>query len=519
MFSDRVKKLIREYLLKDLMPVEIIYYKDSIWFIDREQKYWYFEYHKTDKHLWWRWSHFQSALTMFSLNGEEHQYLFGEIVSSILNKKQILECKHPNKVFKTVGSIINFKEEVKKVLNHEVETTARQFLQKPRLVEKVLNCEVETTYIAYEVRDIQVEKVLNREVETTSAQIVIKEGRVEEVLNHNVETTSMNKVMEPFEVEQVLNNEVETTAFHPFNNYGAVEEVLNNEVETTYFEDIPQHLQVDKVLNSEVETTQWEVAPLNNMVEELLNHEIETADWSYMPKNSMTEEVLNHEVKTTCGGTHKWRTEMEEVLNHEVKTATGTGGAMQEFMTEEVLNYEVKTTTLAEHWKNVNWKDYQNCDTPPPIIDGYTYKLFEVEVEEALNHNVETIGEAYHNDDYVTDEILNHTVSTYSPSEFLEEEKHINNVLNYGTDTIEIKSIRKLKGENPLQDIVVSHILDESDKVTDKLKITEDNDMTYGHNVFMCDFLVQNVLDIGSNSISFDATSQQGRVNGVLKNS
>jgi hypothetical protein len=76
MFSDRLKKLIVEYLLKDLMPVEIIYYKDSIWFIDREQRYWYFEYHKEDKHLWWRWSHFQSALTMFSLNGEEHQYLF-----------------------------------------------------------------------------------------------------------------------------------------------------------------------------------------------------------------------------------------------------------------------------------------------------------------------------------------------------------------------------------------------------------------------------------------------------------
>ena len=90
--------------------------------------------------------------------------------------------------------------------------------------------------------------------------------------------------------------------------------------------------------------------------------------------------------------------------------------------------------------------------------------------------------------------------------------------MNYGTDTIEIKSIRKLKGESPLQDIVVSHILDESEKVTDKLKIAEDN-ITYGHNVFMCDFLVQNVLDIGSNSINFNTTSQQGRVDGVLKNS
>jgi hypothetical protein len=138
-------------------------------------------------------------------------------------------------------------------------------------------------------------------------------------------------------------------------------------------------------------------------------------------------------------------------------------------------------------------------------------------VDAVLNHDVHKIDEAYINDDYVTEEILNNTVNTYSSSELVDEEKLINSVLNYGANTIEIKTIEKLRGENPLQDIVVSHILDESDKVTDKLKIVED-DMTYGHNVFMCDFLVQNVLEIGSNSINFDTTSQQGRVDGVLKN-
>jgi hypothetical protein len=77
-----------------------------------------------------------------------------------------------------------------------------------------------------------------------------------------------------------------------------------------------------------------------------------------------------------------------------------------------------------------------------------------------------------------------------------------------------------MKGESPFQDIVVGHILDESEKVTDKLKIKEDDRVkSYGCDVFMCDFLVQNVLDIGSNSINFDVTSQQGRVDGVLKNS
>jgi hypothetical protein len=162
---------------------------------------------------------------------------------------------------------------------------------------------------------------------------------------------------------------------------------------------------------------------------------------------------------------------------------------------KEVLNHNVETTGFVS--------------SPRPIS-----------TEEVLNHNVETIGEAYINDNYVTEEILNNTINTYRSDELVDEEKLINNVLNYGTDTIEINSIERMNGESPFQDIVVSHILDESEKVTDKLKIKEDDRVkSYSCDVFMCDFLVQNVLDIGSNSINFDVTSQQGRVDGVLKNS
>jgi hypothetical protein len=317
MFSDRLKKLIVEYLLKDLMPVEIIYYKDSIWFIDRERRYWYFEYHKEDKHLWWRWSHFQSALTMFSLNGEEHQYLFGELVNMILNKKQKLETKYPDKVFKTVGSILNFKEEVKEVLNFEVNTTGVRYFNGEWRVDEALNCEVKKTLSGGAKKSMEAHKVLDHEVETINDIISGRPNQVDEILNHEVETT-------------------------------------------------------------------------------------------------------------ICG-------------------------------------------------------------------DSSLFGL----VEDVLNHDVKTIGEAYHNDDYVTEEILNHNI-----------------------DTIEINSIERMKGESPFQDIVVSHILDESEKVTDKLKIKEDDRVkSYSCDVFMCDFLVQNVLDIGSNSINFDVTSQQGRVDGVLKNS
>ena len=404
--NSKIKKVIADYLLKDLMSVEIIYYKDSIWFIDREQRYWYFEYHKEDKHLWWRWSHFQSALKIFSLNGEEHQGIFGELVNMILNKKQNLETKYPDKVFKTVGSILNFKEDVKEVLNNQVNTTYPGFIDG--------HCQV----------------------------------------------------------EEVLNNQVKTTNFFDFTKIIEMEEVLNNEVNTTMSWDICGGVMMEEVLNCEVKKT-----------------------LSGGAKKSMeAHKVLDQEVKTTVIPSERSFFRVDKVLNHEVETTNRVRQRRYEIV-DKVLNHEVKTTA------------------------GETLKL-EATVEEVLNHNVKTTGEAYHNDDYVTEEILNNTINTYDSGELVDEEKLINNVLNYGADTIEINSIERMKGESPFQDIVVSHILDESEKVTDKLKIKEDDRVkSYSCDVFMCDFLVQNVLDIGSNSINFDVTSQQGRVDGVLKNS
>jgi hypothetical protein len=402
----KLKKLIAKYLIRDLHRVEIIYYRDSIWFIDRENRYWYFEYHKVDKHLWWRWSYFQSALKIFSLNGEEHQGIFGELVNMILNKKQNLETKYPDKVFKTVGSILNFKEEVKEVLNNQIKTTNFFDFTKIYEVEEVLNCEVEKTLSGGAKKSMEAHKVLDQEVKTASAQKLIKEGMVEEVLNFEVETTISVREFRQAGVEEILNHEVETTNRVRQRRYEIVDKVLNCEVKKTVQVQWAQEELVEEVLNCDVETTSFEVLSLN---------------------------------------------------------AT---------------------------------------------------------VEEVLNHNVETIGEAYINDNYVTEEILNNTIDTYDSGELVDEEKLINNVLNYGADTIEINSIERMKGESPFQDIVVSHILDESEKVTDKLKIKEDDLVkSYSCDVFMCDFLVQNVLDIGSNSINFDVTSQQGRVYGVLKNS
>jgi hypothetical protein len=161
---------------------------------------------------------------------------------------------------------------------------------------------------------------------------------------------------------------------------------------------------------------------------------------------------------------------------------------------ERVLNCEVETT-------------------------GFVSSPRDISMDEVLNSDVKISGGELINDNEIIDKVLVVDIEKISYSK-THRNRPVTGALDYNDNPIEIKSIRKLKGENPLQDIVVSHILDESDKVTDKLKMKEyDSVKSYGHDVYICDYLIQNVLEIGVNSVHYDTTSQQGRVDGVLKNS
>jgi hypothetical protein len=180
-------------------------------------------------------------------------------------------------------------------------------------------------------------------------------------------------------------------------------------------------------------------------------------------------------------------------------------------------------------------------------------------INNVLNYEVEKTDGVFYNDEIVTQEVLDFSAETTKSGELIEEDKIMDDVLaveiekighlkthrlrpvtgalDYNPETmdsvigglknevnkvldstVEINSIEKLKGENPFQDIIVSHILDESDKVTDKLKIKEgDYVKTYSHDVYMCDHLVQNVLDVGVNSIHYDAEPHTQFIDGILK--
>ena len=76
MVSDRLKQVIFKKLYMDLKGVEIIPYNNSIYFIDREKKYWYFEYEKNGE-LWWRYDFFSNFFRLFSLKPNDYSIIMG----------------------------------------------------------------------------------------------------------------------------------------------------------------------------------------------------------------------------------------------------------------------------------------------------------------------------------------------------------------------------------------------------------------------------------------------------------
>jgi len=150
MVSDRLKDIIFKKLYKELSKVEIIPYKDSVYFIDRDNEYWYFEYEKKGK-LWWRYNFFLNFFVLFSLEPHEYEKVMGEWVEEVLN------CK--------------------------VNTTCRNWRPPITGVEEVLNCKVITTNSFQAGLVFEVEEVLNHKVDVTMARITDRSTEVEEVLN------------------------------------------------------------------------------------------------------------------------------------------------------------------------------------------------------------------------------------------------------------------------------------------------------------------------------------------------
>ena len=222
MISEKLKSIIFDKLYQDLKHCEIISYDKSVYFIDRDNKYWYFEYEKGGT-LWWRYTFFNVFFQLFSITYKEFQPVLGEWVEEVLN------CK--------------------------VLTTFRRFQQNRYVVEEVLNCKVLTTVSSFITGGVTVEEVLNCKVLTTELFETFEINLVEEVLNCKVLTIPSLLLKPEMLVEEALNCKVLTTIFVSGEKRILVEKVLNHKALNYLDFDGTRPYKMEETLNCKVLTT------------------------------------------------------------------------------------------------------------------------------------------------------------------------------------------------------------------------------------------------------------------------
>jgi hypothetical protein len=150
MVTDKLKQLIFKQLYKELGNVEIIPYNGSIWFIDRQEKYWYFDFENSGA-LYWRYGFFPNFFEMFSLEREDFEPILASWVEEVLN----------HKVSTTAFVEIFSCGAVEEVLNHKVDTTSKWNIHPIGLVEEVLNHKLFTKIEGVWRGDELVEEILD----------------------------------------------------------------------------------------------------------------------------------------------------------------------------------------------------------------------------------------------------------------------------------------------------------------------------------------------------------------------
>lgn len=168
--NQRLKDFIFEKLNEDLSKVEIIPYKDSIWFIDREKRYWYFEYEKSGT-LWWRWDFFPRFFYLFSMERNEFEPLLLEWVEEVLN------CK----VETLLWQKFNPRVKVEEALNCKVDSCKSSVIPLPVLAEQALNYKVDLSCQKRSKRISELGEVLEHKVESILPASGIPKGLMDRI--------------------------------------------------------------------------------------------------------------------------------------------------------------------------------------------------------------------------------------------------------------------------------------------------------------------------------------------------
>jgi hypothetical protein len=216
MIPDRLKKIIFRKLYDDLSHVEIIPFKNSIWFVDRDEKYWYFELQK-DGTLWWRYQFFSEFFILFSLVRDEFQSILAEWVEEILNSR----------VDKTIQLRNQEQLLVEEVLNSRVIKTSEHYFKESEIVEDVLNSKFDATSFSDSLTPRGMEEALNSRVNKTFGFNDYPIQGVEDVLKSRVDTTFNCRQIVDSSVKDVLNSRVLRTQIALHSTSVMAEKVLN----------------------------------------------------------------------------------------------------------------------------------------------------------------------------------------------------------------------------------------------------------------------------------------------------
>jgi hypothetical protein len=131
--QERLKKIIFKKLDQDLGHAEIIVDdNNSIWFIDRVNKYWYLEL-RSGGVLWWRYSFFYDFFPLFGMERKEYEPVIAEWVEEVLKRG----------VSSTHGTSRGKSLQVEEVLKRGVSSTDIGFSLMSKVVEKVLQNKIQ----------------------------------------------------------------------------------------------------------------------------------------------------------------------------------------------------------------------------------------------------------------------------------------------------------------------------------------------------------------------------------------
>jgi len=149
--NPRIKEIIFNKLLNDMKGVEIIEDNGSIWAIDPDEKYWYFELQENGT-LWWRWGFFNNFFKLFSIERNEFEPLMRELVEDILNRKVVTSL-----LVQFLGDLM-----VEDILNRKVVTSHSGQIHVQSQVEDILNRKVVTSSGHDQRLTMSIKDILNR---------------------------------------------------------------------------------------------------------------------------------------------------------------------------------------------------------------------------------------------------------------------------------------------------------------------------------------------------------------------